>query len=463
MPLTRQLSGLWRTATFRLAIAFASIFGIGAAALLVLLDLGIGRFAEDEVHDALHHQMAIMRADAELEGGAALARILAEHVRTDKISRYRYLVIPVSGPAFNSGIPHDVVHMKGYGSIDVPASDVSIGEPGRIGMFVLTERLTDGTFMAVGRDNYPLEELRAALNRIAIWGSLCLILLAIVAGLTAGLLFLRRLEIVNATTGRVMEGNLSERIPPIGFGQEFHDLTHNLNTMLDRLEAAMAAMRQMSTDLAHDLRMPLTRLRNRLEELEASSDKQATQIESAIGEADELLSLFNAMLRIARLEAGSTHFSMAVVDLSQLAERAVDAYQPAAEDGGRRLVCRTDGPHPVLGDAALLNQLLANLIDNGLCHTPPGTLVEIEVGKTTEGVALIVRDNGVGVPEAEIASLTQRFYRVDDSRTQTGTGLGLTLVAAIVDFHHATMKIVNEHPGLCVEIRFPCPIPLTRS
>jgi signal transduction histidine kinase len=453
---TSPLSGLWRTATFRLAIVFAAIFGTGAAILLVLLDFGVARFAEDELRDALRHQMAIMRADAQLEGGAALADILAEHDRTDSVSRYRYLVIPSSGPRFNSGIPEAAVRIDGFGKTKALADEISSTQSqSAVDMLVLTERIADGTFMAVGRESYALDELRTGLHRITIWGGLALILLAIAAGLITGLLFLRRLELVNATTGRIMDGNLSERLPPIGFGQEFHDLTRNLNAMLDRLEAAMAAMRQISTDLAHDLRMPLNRLRNRLEELDASSDAQAARIESAIGEADELLLLFNAMLRIARLEAGSTPLDMAQVDLGPLIERVVDAYQPAAEEGGRTLLYRLNGPQPVLGDAALLSQLLANLIDNGLCHTPPGTTIEVEARTAGNSVLLIIKDDGAGVPEADLPDLTKRFYRVDHSRARPGTGLGLTLVAAIADLHKAEMTIANRHPGLRVEIAFP--------
>lgn len=451
----KSLFALWRTAAFRLAAVFASIFGFGAAALLVLLDFGIARFAEAELHSALRHQIAIMRADAQLEGGAALANILAEHVRTDRVNRYRYLVIPPSGPRFNSGIPNDALHIDGFGVAEAVAEDVpSIRARSAVEMVVLTERMADGTFMAVGRESYPLDELRTGLHRIAIWGGLALILLAVAAGTIAGLLFVRRLDQVNATTGRIMNGNLSERLPAIGFGQEFDDLTHNLNAMLDRLEGAMAAMRQISTDVAHDLRMPLTRLRNRLEELDPSSDTQAVQIESALAEADELLLLFNAMLRIARLEAGDTRRDMALVDLSPLVERAVEAYQPAAEEGGRTLLHRLDGAQLVFGDAALLSQLIANLIDNGLCHTPPGTTVAVEARSTPDSVLLIVVDDGPGVPEADLPNLTKRFYRVDHSRTRPGTGLGLTLVAAIVDLHHATMRVSKRYPGLCVEIVF---------
>lgn len=451
----KPLSVLWRTAAFRLAAVFASIFGLGAATMLVLLDFGIARFAEEELRNALRHQMAIMRADAQLEGGSALTNILAEHVRTDRVSRYRYLVIPPSGPRFNSGIPEGAIHIDGFGITEAVADDIpSIRDRSPVEMLVLTERIADGTFMAVGRESYALDELRTGLHRIAIGGGLALVLLAIAAGLITGTLFLRRLELVNATTGRIMDGNLSERLPSIGFGQEFDDLTHNLNAMLDRLEGAMAAMRQISTDLAHDLRMPLTRLRNRLEELDASSDAHSVQVESAIGEADELLRLFNGMLRLAQLEAGSIRRDMAQVDLCPLIQRAVDAYQPAAEEGGRTLLCRLNGPLTVLGDAALLSQLLANLIDNGLCHTPPGTTIDVEACATQDGVLLIVRDDGTGVPEMDLPSLTKRFYRVDHSRTRPGTGLGLTLAAAIVDLHGAKIKIANRHPGLCVEIEF---------
>lgn len=438
-----------------MAAVFASIFGVGAAAMLVMLDFGVARFAEAELHGALRHQMAIMRADAQLEGSQALANILAEHVRTDTVSRYRYLVIPPAGPRFNSGLPEAAIGVEGFGTIEAPSSDVSsIGRQAEVRMLVLTERMADGSFMAVGRESYPLDELRTGLHKIAIWGSLALMVLAVVAGLFTGLLFLRRLELVNATTGRIMDGNLSERLPAIGFGQEFDDLTANLNAMLDRLEGAMSAMRQVSTDVAHDLRMPLMRLRNRLEELQPASEAEAARIESAIGEADELLSLFNTMLRVARLEAGDVRREMVPVDLSLLVDRAIDAYQPAAEHSGHVLRGRTEHPHTILGDAAMLSQLLANLIDNGLQHTPAGTTVEISLSTTAESVRLFVRDNGPGVGEEEIPNLPKRFYRADHSRTRPGTGLGLTLVSAIVDLHKASMHISGQNPGFAVEVRF---------
>lgn len=344
---------------------------------------------------------------------------------------------------------------RGIGTVDAIAHDIaSLQAQSPIKMVVLTERLADGSFMAVGRERYPLDDLRSGLHRFALWGSVGLIMLAAIAGGTASFLFLRRLERVNETTGRIMDGNLSERLPVIGFGREFDELTGNLNAMLDRLEAAMTAMRQVSTDVAHDLRAPLTRLKNRLEEIAPSSEAQALQVEGAIEEADELLSAFSAMLRLARLEGGSLPFGMAPIDLSELAERAVDAYRPAAEEGGRRLMLSVV-PAVVTGDGALLNQLLANLIDNGLYHTPKGTTVSVDVRPSAEDVLLVVSDDGIGVADADLPNLTHRFYRTDHSRNRPGTGLGLTLAAAIAERHRARMTITNRYPGLCVEICFP--------
>lgn len=452
----RPQTAIWRTAAFRLALVFAAIFGAGAAMLLVLLDYSVARYAEAELRSALRHQMGIMRADAQLEGGQALVNILTEHVRTDTISRYRYLVVPISGPRFESGVPETAADVDGFGVVTATASDAAaLGRANNVEILVYTERLADGTFMAVGREVYPLHDLRLGLNRVALIGSIALMLLAGIAGLIAGMLFLRRLERVNATTGRIMQGNLSERLPTIGFGQEFHDLTHNLNTMLDRIEALMSAMKQISTDLAHDLRMPLTRLRNQLEEIKAHDASQARQVGEAIAEADELLTLFNAMLRLARLEAGTARYAMTVVDLDELVDRTIDTFTPAAEDQERRLERRGgSGSHLVHGDETLLAQLLANLIDNAICHTRPEAVIECGVEATGDSVILMVNDDGPGAPPEEIPNLTKRFYRLDRSRNQSGTGLGLSLVAAIVDLHGAQMSIIDLGPGLSVRIQF---------
>lgn len=450
----RRKAAVWRTAAFRLALVFAAIFGAGAALLLALLDYGVARHAEAELRSALRHQMGVMRAAARTEGADALVDILSEHVRTDTISRYRYLVIPASGPRFDSGVPATAADIDGFGVVRAAASDATaMGGGGEI--LVYTERLADGAFLAVGREVQPLRDLRLGLNRVALIGGVAFMLLAASAGLIAGLLFLRRLERVNATTGRIIEGDLSERLPIIGFGQEFHDLTRNLNTMLDRLESLMSAMKQMSADLAHDLRMPLTRLRNQLEAIETGDASQARQVQEAIAEADELLMLFNALLRLARLEAGTARHVMAVVDLGELIDRAIDTFTPAAEDHGRRLERRRgSGSHRVQGDETLLAQLLANLIDNAICHTRPGAKIVCGVETAGDFVILTVSDNGPGAPAEAIPNLTKRFYRLDRSRNQRGAGLGLSLVAAIVDLHGARMTITTLNPGLSVRVQF---------
>ncbi len=456
MSLPKKFFTIWQTATFRLAAIFALIFGIGSAILLLVLDIAIARFAEDEIRDALNHQMAIMRADVKLEGGSALANVLKTHSNSDKLGRYKYLVIPSSGPLFSNGLPETVTAIEGFDRLNIPNTQDKLGKTQEnISYLVLTERTVDGTFLAVGRDTSPLEELRIGLNHYALLAGIGLILLSILAGSILGMLFLRRLEGVNMATSRIIAGNIAERLPPIGFGQEFEELAGNLNTMLDKLESAMVSVRQVSTDLAHDLRTPLTRLRNRLEEaLDRSSDNDEL-IRDAIEEADEILLVFNALLRLVQLEGNKIKQNFQDVDLNELIERIVEIYQPAAEESNRTLLCKITGKLFLHADPALLNQLLTNLVDNALSHTPAGTVVTLEANSSPEGVILSVYDNGHGIPDEELINVTKRFYRVDASRSTPGFGLGLTLVSAIAEVHGAKLNISNTHPGFLVEIIFP--------
>ncbi|MBP2160427.1 MULTISPECIES: ATP-binding protein [Asticcacaulis] len=447
----KRLLVLWSTATFRLAAVFTLIFGVGSAILLLVLNMAVSRFAEQEIRQALQHQMAIMRADVNLEGGAALANVLNEHSLNDDISRYSYYVVAPDGKVFSSGLPAEVARATGFSRIVIPV-ETADGQPEPGTFMVLTERARDGTFMAVGRDTYSLQQLRDGLNNVALWGGLGLIILAVGAGTTAGMLFLKRLDRVNAVAARLIDSNLSERLPSIGFGSEFDKLAGNLNRMLDRLEAAITAVRQVSADLAHDLRTPLTRLRNRLDE--AAATGEPSLINDAIDETDEILRVFNALLRIAQIEGGDVRKTFQKLDLGDIIGRVIEIYQPAAEEGGRILRPDLTGKAMVMGDAALLQQLLTNLVDNALNHTPAGTTVMVSLGHDAGKVVLTVADDGPGVPPPEQAKITKRFYRLDASRGTPGAGLGLPLVVAIADLHKAAFAIEDNAPGLRVKILF---------
>jgi signal transduction histidine kinase len=460
MNRNRPPAKLWQTTTFRMAIVFAAVFGLGTALLLVVLDIAVGRFAEETAQDALRDQVAVLAADANAEGGAALIASLREHVSGGQPERFSYLVITPSGERLSAGLPDSVQSIRGEGSIRLPmaAEEDETVDSQSIEVIVLTDRATDGTFIAVGRDTYALEELRQWLHRLAIVGGMAIVLLALIGGAAAGAVLLRRLKGVTEAAGRVMSGDLSERLPSLGIGREFDDLSDTLNAMLERLESAMEAIRQVSADVAHDLRTPLTRLRNRLEDAQAAPpDARDELLGDAVGETDRLLEIFAALLRLAQIEGGtSRHF--AVFDLVPTMSEVVEAYQPAADEAGWRLRFASDPEAMVEGDSALLAQAVASLIDNALTHGAPGKTITVTVRRQADGATITVEDDGPGAPEAELVNLTRRFYRLDRSRHTVGSGLGLSMVSAIATLHGAPVRIVNRNPGLAVTLTVRAPL-----
>lgn len=456
MNRNRSPARLWQTTTFRLAVAFALVFGLGTALLLAVLDVAVGRFAEETAHDALRDQVAVLEADANAEGGSALIASLREHVSGGQPERFSYRVVAPDGQRLAAGLPASVETIKGWGQFRVPvAPGESDGASGSIEVYVLTARARDGTFIAVARDTYALAELRQWLRRLAWWGGSGMALLALVAGVGVGALLLRRLKEIAAAAERVMSGDLSERLPSLGVGREFDDLADTLNAMLERLEDAMEALRQVSSDVAHDLRTPLTRLRNTLEDAQAADagDRDGL-IADAVEETDRLLEIFAALLRLAQIEGGASR-RFALVDLSAVATHVVDAYQPAADQKGRVLSLGVDPAAVVDGDATMLAQVIASLIDNALIHGEPGRAIDVSVRRDGADILVAVVDDGPGAPDQELKHLTRRFYRLDQSRHMVGSGLGLSMVAAIAALHGARLEITNRRPGLAVSLRLP--------
>lgn len=456
MNRNRPRARLWQTTTFRLAVLFATIFGIGSAALLVVLDLAVADFAEETARDALRDQMAVLKADANAEGGLALISALREHVEGGLPERFSYVVIAPTGERLDAGLPRAVETISGWGELRIPTREEQPGpDPYNINLIVLTDRASDGTFIAVGRDDYALSELREWLHKLAVWGGSAMVLLALLGGVAAGLILLNRLKAVGAAAEKVMRGDLSERLPSLGLGREFDDLADILNVMLERVEDAMVALRQVSSDVAHDLRTPLTRLRNTLEEAQQADPSQRDGLlAEAIGDTDRLLEIFSALLRLAQIEGGAER-RFIVMNLTEIVGDVVEAYRPAAEEGGGALTVQADGPAIMSGDPTMLAQVVASLIDNAITHGEPGGAIVIAVHTLDEQVELSVTDNGPGAPAEELSKLTRRFYRLDRSRNTVGSGLGLSMVAAIVDLHRGELILENSHPGMRVRMIFP--------
>lgn len=454
---TRKPS-IWSTTGLRYAAAFSLLFGLGAAVMVAGVDYGLMRFAEAEVRDGLSHQMEVMRADADRHGTTALVQELNAEARNRDARRYLLLVEAPDGSVFSNGLTRLAVNATGFRH-NLPNKARPARWPDQTpNMMTLSARASDGGLLAVGRDIQHLDELRGGIRRFALWSGLALILLALAGGWVSGRLFLRRLESVNQAVGRIIAGQDSTRLPAVGLGREFDQLARNLNRMLDRQEAALTALKSLSEGVAHELRTPLNRVRNRLEQVAARIDDVNTRdeaIERALAETDQVSALFEALLTLARIENGSVTLKMAPVDVSVLATTVADIYRPLVEETGGALTAALPAPAIVDGDAALLQQALANLIENAVFHGGAPALVEVSTAVMADTVILRVADQGIGVPDAERDKVLRRFYRINQADPAPGAGLGLAMVAAVVRAHGGDLRLSDNAPGLIVEITLP--------
>jgi signal transduction histidine kinase len=286
--------------------------------------------------------------------------------------------------------------------------------------------------------------------------------MSLAAAVLIGRQFLKRIDAVTATAARIMDGSLNERLPAIGMGDEFDRLALNLNTMLDRMQSLMEGLRQVSSDIAHDLRTPLMRLRRRLEAAmvakEGGPERQGL-LEEAIDQLDEILSTFGALLRIAQVEGGTGREGFRRLDLSELMERVRQAYEPVAEDAGKELSAKITTAVAIAGDEELLCQLISNLIENAFAHAGQSDAVQLGVQVDGGRAVLSVADRGPGVPEEERAKVMRRFYRLDNSRTTPGAGLGLSMAQAIAQLHGGEIELGDNAPGLVARVRLPLAAP----
>jgi len=319
---------------------------------------------------------------------------------------------------------------------------------------VLTTPLPGGYHLIVGDDEERIE----ALDTVVLQGFAGALIGVVILGVVGGLAFSRdvhrRLSAISGTAEAIIDGDLTRRVPARGSSDDIDRLAHTFNRMLDRIGALMESLRQVSNDVAHDLRTPLTRLRQRLEAAQSAPAEQAEAIDGALSDLDSILETFAALLRIAQIEGGARRAAFRQVQLRDLAATVVDAFAPSAEEGGRSLLLEAGEDLVIEGDAELLTQMLVNLVENALRHTGEGAIVRVGVGVVDRAPALWVADNGPGVPAGEHTRLFDRFYRLERSRSAPGSGLGLALVAAVAKLHEASVRLSDAEPGLRAEVVF---------
>jgi signal transduction histidine kinase len=316
--------------------------------------------------------------------------------------------------------------------------------------------------LLVARDN----RLFAPLEKRFWYGLAGAIAVLFFAGLVIGLITRRalmsRVDSIRQTVSAIIHGDLKHRLPTHLSDDELNTLSRTINGMLDQIELLVHGVRNVSNSIAHDLRTPLAELRSRLEELaliRPSSDETFAEIDGAVADVDRVIRIFDALLRLAEIDAGMRRSGFVSVDVADLASSAAEFYSPAAELKNIALSFHSDGPAPVAGDPVLLAQALSNLIDNALKYAPEGGMIGVGVHRRPGAVQIAVTDNGPGVDDAEKAKVVERFYRGDASRGTPGAGLGLSLVQAVAKLHGSALEFSDRTPGLCVALTIPSDAP----
>lgn len=326
----------------------------------------------------------------------------------------------------------------------------------------LVLRLPNQMIMLVGRDLGEPERFRAVIRRALTLALGMMALGGILIWIFVGRAALKRIDSVSQASRRIMGGDLSGRLPVTGAGDEFDRLSENLNSMLARIATLNEGLKQVSDNIAHDLKTPLTRLRNRAEATLSGKHSPAAYrqaLEATIAESDQLIKTFNAILMISRLEAGYSSESTSRVDLTASVRDVVELYEPVAEEAGVTLETSVQDGFAVEGNRELIGQALSNIVDNAIKYSVDSTAkptVRVALDRVGSEIRLSVTDNGQGIPDdADRARATERFVRLEKSRSQPGSGLGLSLAKAIMTFHKGRLDLLPGNPGLSVVMSFP--------
>jgi signal transduction histidine kinase len=449
------LPRLLRAASFRLAAFYVAVFAISALVLGAAVFLAARSALEQQMAARIETEAVFLQDEFRTGGLDHLLAIVRSRGRG--ASALDYVVLNADGTRLAGEMPAATAMHTGWATAAVSEPSEDKGRPER--MHTLVSDLGGGVRLAVGDDLARITEVEEAIATAFLWTVGLAALLGIGGGALLSRTFLRRVDAIARTAEAIIGGDLSRRVPLRGTGDDLDRLAGTLNRMLDRIAALMDSLRQLSSDVAHDLRTPLSRLYQRLEDARTharSMPEYEAAIEAAVREAEGLLETFSALLRIAQVEGASPRAGFRDVDLSAVAEAVADAYRPDAEEAGRLLAAEVAPGLVVHGDQELLTQVVANLVENALRHTPAGTRIGVRLSCNREtGVCLTVEDDGPGAKPEDLPRLSHRFYRGEGSRTTPGNGLGLSLVAAVAELHGAELRLEDAGPGLRISLRFP--------
>lgn len=451
-----NLARTFRSSSFRVALLSVGLMGASMVALLGFIDWSTAGYMGRQLDQTIAAEVEGLAGQYRSGGLVGLSAAIARRVAADGPGAGVYLLAGADLAPMVGNLdrwPQAAPDAQGWVRFGLRTEAGGQTRIARGMVFVLAGDLR----LLVGRDVRDLDATRALIRNALAWGLALTLALALLGGWLMSAGVRRRIETITRTSREIMAGDFSRRIPSDGSGDDFDQLASSLNTMLARIEALMASVRQVTDSIAHDLRTPLARLRTRLDALHRATP--SPDLEEAIAEADELLGTFNALLRIARIESAQARASFTLVDLVALVEDLGELYEPLAGERGQTLKVVAQGPAWVQGDRDLLFQALANLVDNAVKYTPPGGQIGVRVEPIPGAVLVMVSDTGPGIPPALHSRVFERFYRADTSRSAPGSGLGLSLVRAVAQLHGAVVSLgdADPGPGLRVALSIPAP------
>ncbi|MGA7675174.1 MAG: HAMP domain-containing sensor histidine kinase [Rhizomicrobium sp.] len=449
--------GVLRTQAFRIVLIYVFVFAISATVLVGFTYWNTERSLDAQTDQIIEAEITGLNEQYQRLGLRGLADVVVS--RSIHGGQGLYMLADSAGRPLAGNLdewPQSVTRANEF--VEFEYARRVQGEQVMLRARGMAFVLVGGFELLVARDVDERNMTKRLFTTTLPWSVGLMLLFGLIGGALMSRRVLARLESINRTSAEIVAGNFSRRVPLTDAHDEFDTLAENLNRMFERIERLMKGMREVADSVAHDLRTPLNRLRNRLEEAQRRLDPQsphAADIEAAIAETDGLIATFNALLLIAEADSGAARGAMAQIDLSAVILDVAELYAPLAEEKNIALSVMPTGVLTIEGNRSLISQALANLIDNAIKYTPAEGRIAIFAVETPSGIDLTVADSGPGIDTADRARVVERFVRLEASRNSPGTGLGLSLVAAVARLHRARLTLDDNNPGLKATISFP--------
>ncbi len=462
MALPERLAHAFSTTAFRVAAITVAVYLVFAGLVVGLLLWQTNRVLTSQVLSTLSAEAALLKTEAKSGGRDAVVR--AVEARSQAEGPGLYFLADAQGHKLAgnlSRLPPEIASTP-YGGVFRYTPGAQEDDE-RLAVAIPVD-IGTGEQLIVGRDVDEQRRFTGEMGTIYFLALGFLTLGGLLAGFAVSRIALKRVETINAAARSIMAGDMSRRIAVSGIGDEYDTLAINLNAMLERIEALMGGLREVSDNIAHDLKTPLTRLRNSAEAALRETGERAYRegLEHTIEKADELIKTFNSLLLVARLEAGALEENAERFDAARVVEDVAELYEPVAEERGMTLSYNVDAGAVVTGNRQLVVQAVANLIENAIKYsgrqrpgTDSGSAITVDLSDATDSVVIAVGDNGPGIAPEDRERVLKRFVRLEKSRTEPGTGLGLSLVQAVARLHGGSVRLEDNKPGLRVVLTLP--------